>query len=158
MHPYRTHTCGQLRLSDGGATVRLSGWVHRKRDHGNLLFVDLRDHYGVTQCVIDTSSPLFPVLEGARLETVLTVTGSVVARSADTVNPNIPTGEVEVSVEQVSVQAEADPLPLQVNSEAGTNCLRYLCVKRKPSLTCGVRRSTATSCCGPRSSPRSAGA
>ena len=75
MHPFRTHTCGALRADDTGETVRLSGWVHRKRDHGNLLFVDLRDHYGLTQAVVETSDPAFPVLEAVKLESVLTVTG-----------------------------------------------------------------------------------
>ena len=84
MHIYRTHHCGELRKSHVGQTVRLSGWVHRKRDHGNLLFVDLRDHHGVTQCVIDTSSPIFASLESARPECVVTVTGPVVARSPET--------------------------------------------------------------------------
>src|SRR5262249_53766115 len=87
MHIYRTHTAGELRASEVGRTARLSGWVHRKRDHGNLLFIDVRDHYGVTQCVIDTSSPLFGSVEAARLESVVTITGQVVARSPDTVNP-----------------------------------------------------------------------
>ncbi|MEQ8694978.1 MAG: aspartate--tRNA ligase [Bauldia litoralis] len=117
MHPYRTHTCGDLRLEHDGAEVRLSGWVHRKRDHGNLLFVDLRDHYGVTQVVVDTAEPSFPVLEEVKLESVLTVTGKVVRRSDDTINPNLPTGDVEVRVAEAVVQAAADPLPLQVNSE-----------------------------------------
>jgi aspartyl-tRNA synthetase len=92
MHAYRTHTCGALRLSDAGQGARLSGWVHRKRDHGQLLFIDLRDHYGLTQCVIDVSSPLFAAADSLRLESVITVTGKIVARSEDTVNPNIPTG------------------------------------------------------------------
>ena len=98
MHAYRTHTCGQLRAADVGKTVRLSGWVHRKRDHGNLLFIDLRDHYGITQCVIDTSSPLFKAVEAVRPESVVTVTGPVVARDKEPVNPKLPTGEIEVSV------------------------------------------------------------
>jgi len=80
MHAYRTHTCGALRLADAGQHERLSGWVHRKRDHGQLLFVDLRDHYGITQCVIDVSSPLFAAADALRLESVITVTGKVVAR------------------------------------------------------------------------------
>jgi aspartyl-tRNA synthetase len=117
MHPYRTHTCGQLRASHAGAPARLSGWVHRKRDHGNLLFVDLRDHYGVTQCVADTGSAVFAVLDEAKLETVLTLTGKVVKRSADTVNANLPTGEVELRVEEAKVESAADALPLQVNSD-----------------------------------------
>ena len=82
MHPFRTHNCGELRPDHAGETVRLSGWVHRKRDHGNLLFIDLRDQFGLTQCVIDTSSDLFSTLETARLESVLTVTGPVVERTA----------------------------------------------------------------------------
>jgi aspartyl-tRNA synthetase len=118
MHPYRTHHCGQLRLADKGQAARLSGWVHRKRDHGQLLFVDLRDHYGVTQCVIDVSSPLFGAVDALRLETVVTVTGAVDARSADTVNPKLPTGEVELRVEELDVRGEAAPLPFPVNAEA----------------------------------------
>ncbi len=117
MHPYRTHTCGQLRATHAGVPARLSGWVHRKRDHGNLLFVDLRDHYGITQCVADTGSAVFGVLDDAKLETVLTLTGKVVKRSAETVNPNIPTGEVELRVEEAKVESAADALPLQVNSD-----------------------------------------
>ncbi len=114
MHPYRSHTCGQLRLSDAGATVRLSGWVHRKRDHGNLLFVDLRDHWGLTQCVLDVSSPVFPELEKARPESVVTVTGTVIGRTADTVNPRLDTGEIEVQVAEVEIQSMAEVLPMQV--------------------------------------------
>jgi len=118
MHEYRTHTCGALRLADAGEGARLSGWVHRKRDHGQLLFIDLRDHYGVTQCVIDVSSPLFAAADALRLESVITVTGKVVARSADTINPNLPTGEVELVIAELAVQSIADPLPLPVNSDA----------------------------------------
>src|SRR5579884_3076427 len=118
MHAYRTHTCGALRLSDQGQTARLSGWVHRKRDHGQLLFVDLRDHYGVTQCVIDVSSPLFGKADALRLESVVTFTGRVVARSADTVNPNLATGEVELVIAEIAVQSAAEPLPLPVNTDA----------------------------------------
>ncbi|SDH50440.1 aspartate--tRNA ligase [Roseospirillum parvum] len=114
MHAYRTHTCGALTAADEKATVRLSGWVHRKRDHGNLLFVDLRDHYGLTQVVCDVSSPVFAALEGARTESVLTVTGRVVKRSPETVNPRLPTGEIEVVAEAVEVQSTAEVLPLQV--------------------------------------------
>jgi len=114
MHAYRTHTCGQLRIEDAGITARLSGWVHRKRDHGNLLFVDLRDHYGLTQCVIDVSSPVFQTLEKARPESVITVTGKVVKRSADTVNSKLATGEIEVQVAEIEIQSIADVLPIQV--------------------------------------------
>jgi len=118
MHAYRTHDCGALRLADAGQTARLSGWVHRKRDHGQLLFVDLRDHYGVTQCVIDVSSPLFAEADALRLESVITVTGKIVARSADTVNPSLPTGGVELVIAELVVQSVAEPLPLPVNSDA----------------------------------------
>ena len=117
MHPYRTHTCGQLDLSHVGATVRLSGWVHRKRDHGNLLFVDMRDHYGLTQGVIDVSSPLFAIAEKVRPESVVTATGKVVARSAETINPNLPTGSVELAIEDLVVESPADVLPMQVAGE-----------------------------------------
>ena len=114
MHPYRTHTCGELRLEHEGRPARLSGWVHRKRDHGNLLFVDLRDHFGVTQCVIDVSSEIFPVAEAVRPESVLTVTGRVVKRSDDTINPGLPTGEVELTMDQITVESPAAVLPMQV--------------------------------------------
>ncbi|MBT4773880.1 MAG: aspartate--tRNA ligase [Rhodospirillaceae bacterium] len=136
MHPYRTHTCGELRDENAGETVRLSGWIHRKRDHGNLLFVDLRDQYGITQCVIDTSSPIFETVEGARLESVITVTGPVVARSAETTNATIPTGSVEVGIAEVNVENAADQLPLQVNSDEDTGeeirlRYRYLDLRRE---------------------------
>jgi aspartyl-tRNA synthetase len=117
MHPYRSHTCGALRPESIGQTVRLAGWVHRKRDHGSLLFVDLRDHYGLTQCVVDTSAPAFAALDATRLEYVISVTGKVVARSEETINAKLPTGHVEVVVEAVEVLATADALPLQVNSD-----------------------------------------
>ena len=117
MHAYRTHTCGELRRENEGDRARLSGWVHRKRDHGNLLFVDLRDHYGLTQCVIDSTSPVFAEVEAIRLEAVITATGKVVRRGADTVNPDLPTGDVELVIESFEVQSHADPLPLEVNSD-----------------------------------------
>ncbi len=117
MHPYRTHSCGELRGDHAGTIVRLSGWIHRKRDHGNLLFIDLRDHYGITQCVSDSSSELFRRLEALRPESVITVTGEVVGRSSDTVNPKLPTGEIELRAQELTLQSEADLLPLQVASE-----------------------------------------
>src|ERR1700687_4139985 len=107
MHPYRTHTCGALRRSHVAETVRLSGWVHRKRDHGNLLFLDLRDNDGLTQCVLDSSSPLFRPAEGLKLETVVTATGRVVARAPSAVNPKLATGEVELAVEELTVLSVA---------------------------------------------------
>ena len=118
MHAYRTHTCGALRLADSGRTARLSGWVHRKRDHGQLLFIDLRDHYGITQCVIDISSPLFPAVDVLRLESVVTLTGQVAARSPETINPRLDTGEVELLIAELETQSEAEPLPFPVNTEA----------------------------------------
>ncbi len=118
MHAYRTHTCGELRPTHAGQTVRLSGWVHRKRDHGNLLFIDLRDHYGLTQCVIDVGSALFPAVEGVRPESVVTITGVVVKRSADTINPNLPTGEIEIGIREFHLESAADVLPMQVAGES----------------------------------------
>jgi aspartyl-tRNA synthetase len=117
MHAYRTHTCGQLRAGDVGNTVRISGWVHRKRDHGGLLFVDLRDHYGLTQCVITPSNPNFGRLERIRVESVITVTGEVVARDAAAVNAGLPTGAIELKVAELAVISEAEELPLPVFAE-----------------------------------------
>jgi len=114
---YRTHTCGELRAQHTGATARLSGWIHRKRDHGGLLFIDLRDNYGLTQCVFDRSSPYFKTAEGLRLESVVTVTGTVVARAPAAVNPKLPTGEIELAVEDLEILSVAEPLPIQVNSD-----------------------------------------
>ena len=114
MHAYRTHTCGALRASDAGQTARLSGWVHSKRDHGGLLFVDLRDHYGLTQIVFAAGSPAFDAANRTRVESVITVTGAVVPREPGTVNPKLPTGEVELRAAEVVVQSAADVLPMQV--------------------------------------------
>ena len=107
MHVYRTHNCGEIRADKVGQTARISGWVHRKRDHGNLLFIDLRDHYGVTQCVIDTSSPIFSEVEAARLESVLTITGKIVRRTPETVNRKLATGEIELQIAELAVQSAA---------------------------------------------------
>jgi len=117
MHAYRTHTCGELRKDHVGQTVRLSGWVNRRRDHGGLLFIDLRDHYGITQCVIEPEVSAFADVDKARAEWVLTLTGKVVARSAETINKDLPTGEVEMRIESVTVQSQAQELPLQVFGE-----------------------------------------
>jgi aspartyl-tRNA synthetase len=117
MHAYRTHNCAALRESDVGQTVRLSGWVHRKRDHGGVLFVDLRDHYGLTQIVADVDSPALSVLEGLRLESVVTIDGSVKARTPETVNQNLPTGAIEVYAREIAVQSRADELPMPVAGE-----------------------------------------
>ena len=117
MHPYRTHTCAQLSSANVGETVRLSGWVHRKRDFGGLLFVDLRDHYGITQIVADADSPALAVLDRLRVESVITIEGEVKARSADTVNPRLTTGEVEVYARGLTVLSTAEELPLPVADE-----------------------------------------
>ncbi len=117
MHAYRTHTCADLRAANVGETVRLSGWVHRKRDHGGLLFVDLRDHYGLTQIVTDSDSAAFKALDSARTESVVTVTGEVIARTKETINPNLPTGEIEVRAKEVVVQSMAAELPMPVAGE-----------------------------------------
>ncbi|MGE0117124.1 MAG: aspartate--tRNA ligase [Dongiaceae bacterium] len=117
MHIYRTHTCNALTAADVGREARLSGWVHRKRDHGNLLFIDLRDHYGIMQCVIDTSSPLFKAVEAVRVESVVTVTGKVVHRPPETVNPKLATGEIELQIGDFTLQSAAEVLPLQVASD-----------------------------------------
>ena len=114
MHCYRTHTCGELRAKDAGITARLSGWIHRKRDHGNLVFIDLRDHYGLTQCVVDISSPVFKIIEKARPESVICVTGKVVKREGSTVNEKMETGEIELDVNEAEILGEADILPMQV--------------------------------------------
>ena len=119
MHIFRTHTCGELRAQQDGTNARLSGWIDRKRDHGNLLFIDLRDNFGTTQVVVDVSSPLFPKIEELSLESVITVTGPVVRRSEETINSGIPTGEVELQIQSIDVQSTADPLPMPVNQDAG---------------------------------------
>ncbi|MFT4935877.1 MAG: aspartyl-tRNA synthetase [Pseudoalteromonas distincta] len=117
MHPYRSHTCGQLRAGDTGQSVRLSGWIHRKRDHGGLVFVDLRDNYGLTQLVLAPETPGFAAVERLRAESVICIDGVVVARTPETVNPNLPTGEIEVQVKGVQVLSEAAELPLPVFGE-----------------------------------------
>jgi len=117
MHIYRTHTCGALRNDDVGKTVRLSGWVHRVRDHGGLLFIDLRDHYGLTQAVADPQSPAFAEAETLKPEWLVRIDGEVVVRTPETVNPNLPTGEVEVKIKSLEVLSQAKELPLPVFGE-----------------------------------------
>src|ERR1044071_7962566 len=107
MHAYRSHTCGQLRETEVGTRVRLSGWVHRKRDHGGVLFVDLRDHYGLTQIVARADSEPLRILDGLRAESVVTIVGKVVSRGAEAANPNLATGEIEVHADEVIVQSPA---------------------------------------------------
>lgn len=115
MNCYRTHTCGELRAADINKEVKLAGWIHRKRNLGNLCFVDLRDHYGITQCVIDSSSDLFETVEGLRPESVIGVSGRVIAR--ESVNKNMPTGDIEIKVSAVEVHSRAEVLPFQVAVE-----------------------------------------
>ncbi len=117
MHSYRTHTCAQLRASDVGSTVRISGWIHRKRDHGGVLFVDLRDHYGLTQVVAAAGSEALKLLDSLRVESVVTITGEVVMREGGAVNPKLATGEIEVVAKQVEVQSSAAELPMPVAGE-----------------------------------------
>src|SRR3979409_2293886 len=114
MHAYRTHSCADLRKSHVGETIRLSGWVHRKRDHGQLLFIDLRDHYGITQCVFTQSSAAFSGAESVRSESVISVTGKGTGRTDENVNPALPTGRIEVDIESIEILSTADTLPFQV--------------------------------------------
>ena len=118
MHAYRSHTCAALRVGDVGETVRLAGWVHRRRDHGGVLFIDLRDHYGITQVLADSESPAFAALEAVRAEWVIRIDGTVKARDASLVNPKLATGEIEVYVRDVEVLGAAEELPLPVFGEA----------------------------------------
>jgi aspartyl-tRNA synthetase len=116
-HPYRSHNCGALNTGHVGEEVRLSGWVHRKRDHGGVLFIDLRDHYGITQIVADSDSAALPVFESLRVESVVTIDGVVKARNAATVNPNLPTGAIEIFARGASVLSAAAELPMPVAGE-----------------------------------------
>ncbi len=150
MHAYRSHRCGDIRASHIGETVKLAGWIHRKRDHGSLLFIDLRDHYGLTQCVIDQSSPLFKSIEALKLESVVSFTGKVVARPDETKNTKLPTGEVELDISAHEILGAAEPLPLQVNSEedAGEDVrlrYRFLDLRRKKMQENIVLRSDVIS-------------
>ena len=115
MNEYRTHTCGELRREDAGKQVRLAGWIHRKRNLGNLCFVDLRDHYGITQCVVDSSSDLFEKIENTRVESVVGFVGEVAVR--ESINKNMPTGEIELKAKSMEVYSAADVLPIQVFGE-----------------------------------------
>ncbi|HEX8553399.1 MAG TPA: amino acid--tRNA ligase-related protein, partial [Sphingomonas sp.] len=118
MHAYRSHTCAALTAANVGEAVRLSGWIHRKRDHGGVLFIDLRDHYGITQIVAKAGSDALAMLDGLRTESVVTVTGPVVSRGPEATNPNLVTGEIEVVAEAVEVQSSAQELPMPVAGDA----------------------------------------
>lgn len=146
MNPYRSHTCGALTLDHAHKTVTLSGWIHRKRDHGNLLFIDLRDHYGITQCVIENDNPAFTEISRVRLESVIRLEGVVVKRTDDTINSKIPTGYIEVKIQNWALLSAADTLPLQVNSDADTAeelrlRYRYLDMRREKVHTNLLLRS-----------------
>ena len=117
MHKYRTHKCNELRIENVNDQVKLSGWVHRKRDHGQLIFVDLRDHYGLTQVVVDSSNKNFSIFESLPLESVITVSGIVVERSDETINDNLPTGKIEINLSELEIISQSKALPLQVNSD-----------------------------------------
>ncbi|ANH92508.1 MULTISPECIES: aspartate--tRNA ligase [unclassified Streptomyces] len=126
MHRYRSHTCGELRASDVGTDVRLSGWLHNRRDLGGILFIDLRDHYGITQLVARPGTPAYEALDKLSKETVVRVDGSVVSRGTENVNTELPTGEVEIEVGTVEVLGAAAPLPFTINAEDGVNEERRL--------------------------------
>ncbi len=136
MHAYRTHKCGDLRKDNVGETVKLSGWIHKKRDHGGVLFVDLRDTYGLTQCVVDEGSPLIDTIDKWHSESVITITGHVKARADETVNTKLATGDIEVYIDEVVMQSEADVIPFQVAEDDGTGedhrlKYRYLDLRRE---------------------------
>ncbi|HZX39645.1 MAG TPA: aspartate--tRNA ligase, partial [Streptomyces sp.] len=126
MHRYRSHTCGVLRASDVGADVRLSGWLHNRRDLGGILFIDLRDHHGITQLVARPGTPAYETLDKVSKESVVRVDGKVVSRGAENVNTDLPTGEIEVEVSEVEVLGAAAPLPFTINADDGVNEERRL--------------------------------
>ena len=117
MSKYRTHNCGELSLKNKNEIIKLSGWINKKRDHGNLLFLDLRDHYGLTQCVIDKSNTIFKHVEKLPLETVIQIEGKVLERNTDTVNKILKTGEIEVAIQKYKVLADTKELPLPIFSD-----------------------------------------
>jgi len=136
MHPYRTHTCAALRQEHVGQNVKLSGWIHRKRDHGGVLFIDLRDTYGLTQCVVDEGSPLLAQIEKVRPESVITVSGTVRERPGETQNKNMPTGDIELYIEDLAIQGAAEVIPFQVAEDDGAGedirlKYRYLDLRRE---------------------------
>ncbi|MGW0912975.1 aspartate--tRNA ligase [Streptomyces sp. NPDC002784] len=126
MHRYRSHTCGELRASDVGSDVRLSGWLHNRRDLGGILFIDLRDHYGITQLVARPGTPAYEALDKLSKESTVRVDGKVVSRGTENVNPELPTGEIEVEVGEVELLGAAAPLPFTINAEDGVNEERRL--------------------------------
>ncbi|GJL86019.1 MAG: aspartate--tRNA(Asp/Asn) ligase [Micavibrio sp.] len=136
MHAYRSHNCGELRKSHVGETIRLSGWIHRMRDHGGVLFIDLRDSFGLTQCVVDEGSPLIDQVDKWRVESVITINGQVRERPGDTVNAKMPTGEIEIYIEETELLSSADVVPFQVAEDDGAGeeirlRYRYLDLRRE---------------------------
>jgi len=117
LNKYRTHTCGELTIKEKNKNISLSGWINKKRDHGNLLFLDLRDNYGITQCVIENNHPNFKELEKLPLETVIKINGKVFERSKDTINKDLKTGEIEISIISYEVLGNTKELPLPVFSD-----------------------------------------
>ena len=150
MHQFRSHNCGELRSEQAGQKVKLSGWVHRIRDHGNLIFIDLRDHFGITQCVADVDHDAFKQAEELHNEYVVTVTGEVVKRTDETINDAMPTGEIELQIEEMHIQSTCQALPLQVNSdrdfpEETRLKYRFLDLRREKQHTNIVLRSNIIS-------------
>ncbi len=136
MHPFRTHSCGDLTKTNIGETVKLSGWIHKKRDHGGVLFIDLRDTYGMTQCVVDEDSPLINTIDKWRNESVITVIGDVRERAPGTTNAKLSTGDIELYIKEAVMQSEADVIPFQVSEDDGTGedlrlKYRYLDLRRE---------------------------
>ena len=136
MNRYRTHRCSDLRVKNVGEQVRISGWIHRKRDHGGLLFIDLRDHYGITQCVTDIESDVFKIVEPLRVESVIMISGDLIKRTDETINNKLPTGEIEIKIDKIEILSTSEVLPLQVNSDddAGEEIrlrYRYLDLRRE---------------------------
>ena len=124
MNKFRTHTCAELNEKDIGKDIFLSGWIHRKRDHGNLLFIDLRDHHGMTQCVIENDNKFFPILEKSKPESVLKINGKVVKRASGTENIELKTGKIEISIESVEILSNAEGL--EAHKEAVSIRLKYI--------------------------------
>jgi aspartyl-tRNA synthetase len=117
MNKYRTHNCNELSKDDIGKNVKISGWLHRKRDHGNLLFIDIRDHFGITQCVIENKDKNFSLLEKTKPESVLLISGKVVKRSSETENKDLKTGLIEIKIENINILSNAKDLPMPVFGE-----------------------------------------
>ena len=125
MNKFRTHTCSELTIDSSGKDVVLSGWINKKRDHGNLLFIDLRDHYGITQCVVENNNKSFLILEKSKPESVLKITGKVVKRANGTENFDLKTGKIEISIQSIEVLSNAKELPIPVFGEQDYPCLLY---------------------------------